>query len=305
MNKKVKLILSVVLILIIGSVTVWHSFYISDRNGNGLRPEDRIETSSSMANEGKSNSGQNGGLADNQIENTTEGLAEELPEAVLVCKNNVVYICCECGGGNAVLLCENEDCYLLCTAAHVVSSLDKKANENLQIEIGGQRVCVNKLWISDTYDVAFLEIPKSIDANSRAKEDLWEGKLTTGLSQDGYLNLKEGDLLWAWSYFDEEVLNLEIQVKSSWIYIEDFGYHMIWGTAEDSKGGMSGSGVFDREGHLAGILCGGNETEVVVLPANIIFGELKNSSIDIFFEQVENKKQWVKMEQAHRKEVYT
>ncbi|MBQ7359040.1 MAG: trypsin-like peptidase domain-containing protein [Lachnospiraceae bacterium] len=216
------------------------------------------------------------------ISNGTEQQGDK--EMVLGCQNMVIPICCEGNEGNATFLCEKEDGYILCTAAHVVSKLQRGTEKQQQIKIEDELVDVRSIWISETYDVAFLEIPKIKDSNNDAKEDLWEGKLTTGLSQDGYLNLKEGDILWAWSYFDEEVLNLEIQVKSPWIYIEDFGYHMIWGTAEDSKGGMSGSGVFDREGRLAGILCGGNETEVVVLPMNIILGELKNSSIDIFFE---------------------
>ena len=98
------------------------------------------------------------------------------------------------------------------------------------------------------------------------------------------MNLKEGDRLCICSYLQGEMTDTFVTVNSPWIMVEDFGYHMIWAAATQTKGGMSGSGAFDREGHLAGILCGGNEDEVAILPMNIILGELKNSSIDISFE---------------------
>lgn len=231
MSKKWRLIMAVVLILGIGTLTVWHSFELEK--------------------------------ADKQL---TDG------------RDSVVSIHCECGGGNAVFLSKKEDTLVFGTAAHVVQGLAGQAESDLQIEIAGVQTQVEKLWISNTYDVAFVEI--TMEGLETALKD----KQPTGLSQEGYTNLKEEDTLWVWSYLGGELSGLETQVKSPWILIEDFGYHMIWARAAEAKGGMSGSGVFDLDGHLAGILCGGNETEIVVLPANIIFGELKNSSIDISFE---------------------
>ena len=272
MSKKIRLILLILSILIVGIVTVCHSFYISHREEKGkiFRSEESTEKTI-------------GNITEDTAENTLEDLTEEasevaqkeemkeLPKEVTACQNMVVSIHCECGGGNAVLLCEKEDSYLFCTAAHVVSGLENSLIEELQIEIGGQQVFINYLWTSDTYDVAFFEVAKEL------KESVKEA----GFSEDGYTNLKEKDTLFVWSHYHGELTNLQIKVNNPWIFIEDFGYHMIWASAVNAKGGMSGSGVFDCRGHLAGILCGGNETEVVVLPMNLIMGELKNSGIDI------------------------
>lgn len=280
MSKKIRLILLILSILIVGSVTVCHSFYISHREekGKNIRSEESTEKTIGNITEDTTED-----TVEDTVENTLEDLTEEalkvaqkeemkeLPKEVTVCQNMVVSIHCECGKGNAVLLCEKEDSYLFCTAAHVVSGLENSLIEELQIEIGGQQVCINNLWTSDTYDVAFFEVAKEL------KESVKE----TGFSEDGYTNLKEKDTLFVWSHYHGELTNLQIKVNNPWIFIEDFGYHMIWASAVNAKGGMSGSGVFDCQGHLAGILCGGNETEVVVLPMNLIMGELKNSGIDI------------------------
>ena len=231
MQKKVRLILCLLFIVLVAGVTVWRSCSRYDAEETGA--------------EGKA------------------------------CQNSIVTICCEHGAGNAVLMCEKEGSYVLCTAGHVLQGLAGLQAEEIQMQVADNSVKANSFWSSDTYDVAFVEIEKN------KYSEVLEGKQETGLSDAGYRNLKEDDLLWAWSYYGGELVSTEIKVNSPWILVEDFGYHMIWGTAKDTKGGMSGSGVFDCEGHLAGILCGGNESEVAVLPINIILGELKNSGIDI------------------------
>ena len=63
-------------------------------------------------------------------------------------------------------------------------------------------------------------------------------------------------------------------ILDPWIYMEDYGQHMIWVRAA-GKAGMSGGGLFDRQGHYMGILSGVNEDdEWAVVPLGLVQAEL-------------------------------
>ena len=62
-------------------------------------------------------------------------------------------------------------------------------------------------------------------------------------------------------------------VSHSWIYVEDFGCHMMVVKAETVPG-MSGGGAFYANGELAGIICGKDEAgNVAILPTSVISAE--------------------------------
>ena len=62
-------------------------------------------------------------------------------------------------------------------------------------------------------------------------------------------------------------------VSESWIYVEDFGYHMMIVKAATVPG-MSGGGVFYSDGGFAGIICGVDEAgNVAILPESVILSE--------------------------------
>ncbi|MCM1056350.1 MAG: serine protease [Firmicutes bacterium] len=64
-------------------------------------------------------------------------------------------------------------------------------------------------------------------------------------------------------------------ILDHWIYMEDYGQYMMWVKAEGLPG-MSGGGLFDRQGHFLGILSGGNEEgELAVVPLSLILAELE------------------------------
>lgn len=63
-------------------------------------------------------------------------------------------------------------------------------------------------------------------------------------------------------------------ILDHWIYMEDYGQYMMWVKAEGMQG-MSGGGLFDRQGHFLGILSGGNEDgELAVVPLSLILAEV-------------------------------
>lgn len=74
-------------------------------------------------------------------------------------------------------------------------------------------------------------------------------------------------------------------ILDNWIYMEDYGQHMIWVRAE-GVAGMSGGGLFDLQGHFMGILSGeSGDGELAAVPLSLILSELDN-----FHGMVENKK---------------
>lgn len=73
-------------------------------------------------------------------------------------------------------------------------------------------------------------------------------------------------------------------VLDNWIYMEDYGQHMIWVRSEGMPG-MSGGGLFDLQGHFLGILSGeSDDGELAAVPLSLILTELDN-----FHGMVENK----------------
>ena len=64
-------------------------------------------------------------------------------------------------------------------------------------------------------------------------------------------------------------------ILDHWIYMEDYGQYMMWVKAE-GKQGMSGGGLFDRQGHFLGIISGGSEDgELAVVPLSLILVEVE------------------------------
>lgn len=62
-------------------------------------------------------------------------------------------------------------------------------------------------------------------------------------------------------------------ILDHWIYMEDYEQYMMWVKAEGQQG-MSGGGLFDRQGHFLGILSGGTEDgELAVVPLSLILAE--------------------------------
>ena len=54
--------------------------------------------------------------------------------------------------------------------------------------------------------------------------------------------------------------------------MEDYGQYMIWAKAEGMPG-MSGGGLFDRNGHFLGSLSGRNDDgELSVVPLSLLEG---------------------------------
>lgn len=176
--------------------------------------------------------------------------------------------------GSCVILYAEKEKYIVATASHVVAGKTEK------VWFAGQEVWVRGYWRSKDYDLSFLEI--ELD-NPERIADLETAKINV----DTYGETKAQEEIHIYGMVAGEKVYQKGVLLNNWIYIEDFGYHMLWAEAENIKGGMSGGGVFDSKGRLMGMLLGSDgDSQIVALPISILAGEWESSdlagAIDIF-----------------------
>jgi len=182
--------------------------------------------------------------------------------------------------GSCVILYAEENRYVLATASHVAP---KKTGT---VFFAGQEVTVTDYRKAPDYDLAFL-IVEQIDAAENVNAEVFAGLCPAQIDTKAYEESKEQDEILVCGVVAGEKVSQKGTLQSNWIYIEDFGYHMLWAEAENVKGGMSGGGVFDGKGRLLGLLLGSDgKGQIVALPLSIIAGEWENTdfagTIDIF-----------------------
>lgn len=184
------------------------------------------------------------------------------PEAEPAWQQAAVWLSCDAGSGNGVLLWAEDGVYVLATAAHVTG----QAPENLSV--CGMQVRESACCVSAEYDLAFVKFRLPDRESSVLPQQ------TVRPDEAGYEALKDGDEIRLFGFLGGQGKIYTGSVLNRWIYMEDFGYHMLWGEMGQMHSGLSGSGVFDGSGRLIGILCGGGgQDEIAVLPANIIVAE--------------------------------
>ena len=170
----------------------------------------------------------------------------------------------ECGGmmvqleagrllGSGVIYSADENTLVIVTASHVLADAG-----------GSVKITFADGWVteSDDYllweqeDLAVVRLALEQIPGEKLKE-----YLLVNIDRDAYDKLQKGDgciVMGSRSGVAEEAY--EGSVLEPWIYMEDYGHYMIWVKAY-GKPGMSGGGLFDRQGHFLGILTGISEDE--------------------------------------------
>ncbi len=193
--------------------------------------------------------------------------------------------------GSGVLYDRTDEALIVVTAGHVLAQADG-ADEPVEVVFGdGFSVNVAEFVVSDASETAFISIPieeipsenlekyelavidkEKFDALKDGDEMVLKG-IQSKVTQAGTAGEKPLDLA------QEEFPDLGFvrwclgELLYPWIYVEDFGQYMMVIKGE-SLPGMSGGGVFDRDGYLVGILCGMNEAgETAAVPLNVIMAE--------------------------------
>ena len=169
--------------------------------------------------------------------------------------------------GSGVIFGADEDCLIIVTAGHVLTD----AAKGVQITfVDGWETEAVFFSLSELADLAVLKVPmEEIPAKQLEKY------MTANVDKSSYDNLKSGDgciVMGSRSGVAEDAY--EGSVLDTWIYMENYGQYMTWVKAA-GKPGMSGGGLFDRRGHLLGILSGVSEDgEWAVVPLAMVLAEL-------------------------------
>lgn len=181
----------------------------------------------------------------------------------------VVRIETNCLIGSGIIWKMEENTMTIITAAHVLSGAGQmqiKFADGISIDSdaeGWEWVC------SDTVDVAFIkvsmsEIPKETLASCRY----------ACVDKEVYGSMSSDDRILVMGSSDDVAANAyEGSLKEAWIYLEDYGQHMMLGRTY-AEPGMSGGGVFDSRGYFLGILSGADENgNLAIVPLNLIWAQ--------------------------------
>ena len=163
--------------------------------------------------------------------------------------------------GSGVIWDVAEDEMVIATAAHVTED-----NGPLTVQFGlGEPIEARLSHASDQVDVAFLRV------SMVAVEEQGITWQTARTDKEVCDRLIEGEKLLIMGSVEEAADHTyEGSVVDPWIYLEDFDNYMLLGYAYTIPG-VSGGGVFTRDGILVGILCGGNDAdEIAVLPWSVM-----------------------------------
>ena len=170
----------------------------------------------------------------------------------------------ECGGmmvqlstggskGSGVIYSVEEGAMVILTAAHVLTNADSRVKITF---VDGWETESADFFLWEQADVAQIRLPLE-----QIPEEGLEKYRLANVDREAYDKLQAGDgciVMGSKTGVAEEAY--EGTVLDAWIYMEDYGHHMVWVKAY-GKPGMSGGGLFDQQGHFLGILSGISEDE--------------------------------------------
>jgi len=161
----------------------------------------------------------------------------------------------------------DEGCYIVSTG-HIFS--DMQVGDTSKVTFyEGMEGTGEIVYLSDVADVAFLQVRTVQEEDN--KPDL-PGEAVK-IEKSRFDALKEGDEIFVCAGGESHTEKNTGSVLYPWIYLEDFSLNMLLAKLE-AQSGMSGCGVYDKNGFFVGILCGTSEDgEVAVLPLSVIESE--------------------------------
>jgi len=170
--------------------------------------------------------------------------------------------------GSGVICGTEEDRLLILTAAHVL----EKAEDAVEVIFAdGECVSADQFECSEMGDFAVVQVTAGdIPEDTLAQclcANLDKESFDAAVSGQGCIVMGSRSGVAAEAY--------EGVILDHWIYMEDYGQYMMWVRAE-GKPGMSGGGLFDRQGHFLGIISGGSEDgELAVVPLSLMLAEVE------------------------------
>jgi len=163
--------------------------------------------------------------------------------------------------GSGVIWETDEDNVTIVTAGHV---LDGDAAD-IRVGFCDGTVAESTTFVKATdSDVAFVKVDRFMLSDKTQK------LCSRAVSKAGGESLEREQIVYAYELGEKgQTAHLGI-VMEPWIYMEDFQQYMIYVNMQTYPG-MSGTGLFDENNSLVGIVCGGTqEMEAAALPLSLI-----------------------------------
>ncbi|MGN0425102.1 MAG: serine protease [Acetatifactor sp.] len=164
--------------------------------------------------------------------------------------------------GSGVIAGMDEERIVILTAAHVIS----QANSYVRVTFFDDYNAVSRE--TDCYESQ--DIGVVIVERSDVPEENLEHYQCAGWQQGDDAAVQQGDICIALGCtLGVAAQSYEGIIEEPWIFVEDYGQHMILAKV-NGKPGMSGGGLFDKDGNLLGIISGGNDDgELAVIPMSL------------------------------------
>lgn len=163
--------------------------------------------------------------------------------------------------GQGVVYEQQGEAFIIVTAGHLVREASPQEELLVSFEDGSEEKA-QLLYLSDSADVAFLSV-----------HNTGNGKLVAAKKDRSRFDaVIEGDVVEAYHLENGRFTRIRGSMLSPWIYLEDFALDMSVVQIE-GEAGMSGCGIYDKNGYFLGILCGVSENEAAVLPFSVIESE--------------------------------
>ena len=167
----------------------------------------------------------------------------------------------------------DENSFIIVTAMHVLEDYYGGVSDEIVVIFDDQELCeATILKDSATLDIVFLSVDKGTVSDDHYS--IFDFTSDKNISSESSNNVKsDNTLLPGQTIYFVDANTGDIyagSIASPSVYAEDFGMEMIYCYCAVTPG-MSGTGMFDEDGHYLGILLGGSEeAEAVCLDADSI-----------------------------------
>lgn len=165
--------------------------------------------------------------------------------------------------GSGVIYGTEDEWLLILTAGHVL----EEAGASLRVTFSdGLSVSCTDFTSYEIGDIGIIRV----DGSEIPEENL-KAYLRVCVDKESFDGIEAGDgCIVMGSRTGVAAEAFEGIVLEPWVYMEDYDQYMMWVKAE-GKPGMSGGGLFDRQGHFLGIVSGGSgDGELAVVPLSLI-----------------------------------
>jgi S1-C subfamily serine protease len=193
-------------------------------------------------------------------------LTEE--ERIAKLRDSSVMIHVDGASGSGVIVKKTEEAVFIVTCAHLMTEYD----QGIVTLVNGMTIFGDVVSFSEEKDLCILKV-----RSEYIDEDLYAEMKPADISKKAFKKLKKDDEVYiAGSALAVGSNIVKGEFKEKEYYVPEFDMEMLYIYAETMPG-LSGCGVFDKDGNLIGILAGGSDNaEAVCVSLDDVLSEMED-----------------------------